>query len=237
MSATIMNFIAKDENSHYSAKIKRKRDNQTHMMLNKIKLAIILSKLKVFENPRADLEQYPTWSEIAAVMLWKCYMDGNLKTIADLGAGTGILGIGAALLGAKKVYMVEIDENAIKIAKENQKTIEKEYGIKLPITYINKPISEFRTKVDTIIQNPPFGVQKEHADKEFLEKAMEISDNIYSLHKIESQNFVQKLANDRGFGLVDTIGFHFLIKRSMEFHTKRIKDVKVACFVLRRKSI
>ena len=40
-------------------------------------------------------------------------------TILDIGCGSGILGIVAGKLGAKKVIGVDIDPNAIKVAKEN----------------------------------------------------------------------------------------------------------------------
>ncbi len=39
--------------------------------------------------------------------------------VLDIGTGSGILGIGAALLGAKSVEGVEIDPTAVKVAKEN----------------------------------------------------------------------------------------------------------------------
>ncbi len=40
-------------------------------------------------------------------------------SVLDIGTGSGILGIGAALLGAEKVVGVDIDETAVKVAKEN----------------------------------------------------------------------------------------------------------------------
>lgn len=45
------------------------------------------------------------------------YCDG--ASMVDIGCGSGILGIGAALLGAKKVIGVDIDAVAVKIANEN----------------------------------------------------------------------------------------------------------------------
>lgn len=39
--------------------------------------------------------------------------------ILDLGCGSGILSIGALLLGAKSAFAVDIDENSVKIAEEN----------------------------------------------------------------------------------------------------------------------
>jgi methylase of polypeptide subunit release factors len=41
------------------------------------------------------------------------------KTVNDMGTGSGIIGIAAALLGAKKVYMEDIDESAVKNAQRN----------------------------------------------------------------------------------------------------------------------
>src|SRR3989338_8397937 len=87
--------------------------------MSKSSLAIELSKLKVFESPKVRQEQYPTDSEIAASVLWNAYILGDLegKVIADLGCGTGILGIGALLLGAKKVFFIEVDKKALETAK------------------------------------------------------------------------------------------------------------------------
>ena len=45
--------------------------------------------------------------------------DLNSKEVLDLGCGSGILSIGALLLGAKHVNMVDIDANSTRIAKEN----------------------------------------------------------------------------------------------------------------------
>ncbi len=43
-------------------------------------------------------------------------------TFVDVGCGSGILGIAAAKLGAGQGFLVDIDENACKIARENIKT-------------------------------------------------------------------------------------------------------------------
>ncbi len=45
------------------------------------------------------------------------YLTGG--SVLDIGTGSGILGIGAALLGAQKVIGVDIDETAVKVANEN----------------------------------------------------------------------------------------------------------------------
>ena len=42
-----------------------------------------------------------------------------VNTVIDVGTGSGILAIGAAMLGAKDVLAIDIDPTAVKVAKEN----------------------------------------------------------------------------------------------------------------------
>ena len=62
-------------------------------MLSKSTLAVRLSKLKGFLQPKLASEQYATDSETAADLLWLAFMNGDVKdkVIADFGCGTGIL--------------------------------------------------------------------------------------------------------------------------------------------------
>jgi ribosomal protein L11 methyltransferase len=46
--------------------------------------------------------------------------ESSNQMVADIGCGSGILSIGAVLLGAKKVYAVDIDPLAVKAARSNR---------------------------------------------------------------------------------------------------------------------
>ncbi|MBI1969055.1 50S ribosomal protein L11 methyltransferase [Candidatus Woesearchaeota archaeon] len=200
---------------------------------SKSRLAILLSQLKDFSNPDAKIEQYPMDSEIGAEMLWNAYFLGDIegKIIGDLGCGTGILGIGALLLGAKVVYMVDIDPEAVSICKENLEQVpEKEKGM-----LFNMPISDFRKNVETVIQNPPFGTKEKHADREFLLKAFSLAKVVYSFHKATSRGFVEKISQEHGFAITHYCEFKFPIKASMLFHTKPIFKTKVGCWRMERR--
>ncbi len=48
-------------------------------------------------------------------------LDVDGKDVIDVGCGSGILGIAASICGAKSVYMCDIDEQAVKFAKQNAK--------------------------------------------------------------------------------------------------------------------
>ena len=205
------------------------------MIKSKASLAVALSKLKTYSKPSISLEQYPTDSEIAAEILWSAYMHGDLsgKTVADLGSGTGILGIGALYLGASKVFFVEKDSKAMAIAKENIEFVEVD---ETDVTLVTKPIEEFKTNVDLIIMNPPFGTKEEHADKAFLEAAFNLSNVVYSFHKSTTKTFVHAISKDHNFKVSREFNFNFPIKKAHEFHKKKIKYIKVSCFRLEKES-
>jgi putative methylase len=206
--------------------------------MKKSQLEIILSKLKVFSKPQLELEQYPLPGKQASDILWTAFQQGDIenKTIADLGCGTGILGIGALLLGAKKVYFLDKSQAAIKIAKENLYFIEKELNIALnrKALFLIGDINNFNTKVQVTIQNPPFGTKTEYIDRVFLEKAMNVSDKIYSLHKTPTLNFLRKFIGKNHFNLTNRIDFNFPLKQTMHFHRQKIKIIGVSLIRIER---
>ncbi|MFC1728223.1 METTL5 family protein [Nanoarchaeota archaeon] len=198
--------------------------------MSKSEIAIELSKLQGFEEAKAREEQYVTDPEIAGEVLWFAKMNGDIedKQIADLGAGTGYLGIGSLLLGAKFVWLVEKDQDAVKILKENLDKFEYEGQFEI----LGTEISNFTHKCDVVIQNPPFGTKEAHADKEFLEKAFEIAPIIYTFHKTSTKGFVEAISKDHNYKITHQLDFDFPIKATMDFHEKRIEKIKVSCFRL-----
>lgn len=205
--------------------------------MNKKELSIILSKLHTFEKSKLELEQYQTECDIAASIAWQAFMSKEVegKKVADLGCGNGILGIAALILGAKQAMFLDIDKEAIKLAKENLKIAEKELKIKFKAKFLTKDVIDFDEKCDLILQNPPFGIQGEkHADRSFLIKAMQYSSIIYSIHSLESKDFIKKLAADSGFTAIVVEELDFPIKRAYSFHKKDISYVKAGIFRIER---
>lgn len=205
-------------------------------MITKSRLAIVLSKLESFKEPRADIEQYTTDPEIAAQVLWNAHMLGDIKDkiIADLGCGTGTLGLGALLLGAKWVFLHDIDKKAVDIAKQNFANLRLEYVIGNKANFTVGHINDFKKKVEVVIQNPPFGVQNEHADRPFLLKAFEVADIIYSLHKVESKGFVEKISQDNGFKVTHFFQYSLPLKQTMGHHKTRIRRIRIGCWRLEK---
>ncbi len=194
-------------------------------------LAIELSKLKLFEQPKVMQEQYTMESEIAAEILQSAFMHQNIKNkiIADLGCGTGILGIGALLLEAGFVYFVDNDNEALTILKKNLKKYNfKNYKI------INKNIKDFYQLVDIVIMNPPFGTKVKHADKSFLEKAFSLAKTIYSFHKTTTLRFIKAISKDNNFKITGIFNFKFSLKQTYNFHKKKIQKIEVSCYRLEK---
>jgi len=176
-----------------------------------------------FENPIPELEQYCTPPDIAFEIIKKVNSAGNLSgKIADLGCGTGRLTIAAAILGAN-VTGFEIDENAIKIAKDYSKRNN------LKVNWINEPIEGIEDKFDTVIMNPPFGSQRPGADKIFLEKAMNIATDIWTIHLSETRKFIEKLVEKNNCEIIELYEFDYPLKNTMPFHSK---DTKVENAIL-----
>jgi len=197
-------------------------------------LAKILSYLKPFARQNIWLEQYSTDSEIAAAALWFAHMHGDIdnKIIADLGSGTGILGLGALALNAKKAYLVEKDNDALRIARNNKKVIESILKKDVKAEFDSSDVSDFNKKVDTVIQNPPFGVKQEHNDRQFLSKAMDAADVVYSFHKIESKSFIAGFAAERHFTVKNIVDMGMPLKATLPHHKKKVHIVMVALWRL-----
>ncbi len=185
---------------------------------SKKELALLLSKLGTFSKPKYWLEQYSTPSEYAAELLWLAFTDGYIfgKVVVDLGAGTGILGIGALLLGAKKVIFVEKDKDAIDDLERNIEL----FGINAnKIEIIEGDFGELSIKADTAISNPPFGRQSKES-KAFLRCLLDNNfENAYFFW--EEGKFKHLKALEKKYTIEIRRKFRFLLPPIYEFHIKK----------------
>ena len=188
--------------------------------MKKKELEILLEKIEKPKNVKVHLEQYTTPACIAADILWLAFYNGDIKDkiVIDLGCGNGIFSIGAAMLNAKKVIGIDIDEDLISIAKKEAE----KFGV--DIEFLVMDIEEFCGRGDVVIMNPPFGAQHPNrkADQKFLKKAIEISNTIYSLHLKDSLDFIQKLIEKEGWKIIQKKEYKFPIKSIFPFYKKEV---------------
>jgi putative methylase len=190
--------------------------------MKKKELELFLETIPDFTQPKPWLEQYQTPSSIASDILFIAYGFHDIlgKRILDLGCGNGIFAFGAKKLQASYVIGVDNDPECINQAKLFARIHH------IAINFICRDVSSITEKVDTVIMNPPFGAQKQnlHADRAFLDKAIELSSVIYSLHLEHTIDYIQKYLRSRGNEGRILQTYQFPLSAQFNFHTK-LKDM------------
>jgi putative methylase len=202
-------------------------------MPSKRALAGQLAVVAGFENPRVALEQYPTPPEIAAHVVHVADLNGDVeaKTVVDLGTGTGMLALGAALRGPARVVGVELDGDALGTARENRKRV----GTTTPIHWIQADATRAPLCLDgpvTVVANPPFGAQdgNAHADRAFLETTAELADVSYTVHNAGSREFVEAFVADAGGEVTHAFEATFELDRQFDFHEADSRELTTEVF-------
>ncbi len=198
-------------------------------------LEITLQRIGGYYHPRAALEQYQTPAPLAARLLYHALMKGDIegKTVCDLGCGTGVLAIGAALLGADCVKGVDSDPDAVRCAKENAAQLG--VHVEFIVTDVRDPALPGRIgSCDTVIMNPPFGAQKAHADRPFVDLALCIAPVSYSIFNAGSIKFIETYIAQRA-EIDERVGGVFPIQRTFSFHTHDVQEIEVEILRLIRK--
>jgi putative methylase len=215
------------------------RFNQKRI-IRKIELEKLLTQISPPLSPKVNLEQYTTPEKIVANILYLiAYSNLDIpgKTVLDLGCGTGRISLGSSFLGAREVVGIDIDKTAIKMANENANRL----NLEKKINWITGDISVIRGHFDTVIQNPPFGIQKRHADRKFLRKALEVGKTVYSIHshplfdrnlikqfrknsdaliRVNPSQFLQKFIEKHNGSIRAVYSMIMTIPRMFNFHRK-----------------
>ena len=193
------------------------------------KLAVVAG----FTDPTAALEQYPTPADVAAHVVHLADLRGDVagRTVIDLGAGTGMFALGAALRGAERAVGVELDRGALSVARANERRV----GARTSVDWLhadatNPPLCPDRPV--TVLMNPPFGAQSgnEHADRRFLAAAADLASVSYSVHNADSRTFVESFAADRGGTVTDAFEVTLTLDRQYDHQTDERRDLDAEAF-------
>ncbi|CCQ34768.1 methyltransferase small protein [Halorhabdus tiamatea SARL4B] len=202
-------------------------------MSTKRQLAQRLGVLTGFDEPDASLEQYRTPPAVAAYLVHLADLNGDVagRTVVDLGCGTGMLALGAALRDPARVVGVDIDPKPLSTARANQDRI----GTETAVAWLRADATDpplCLAEPVTVLMNPPFGAQSgnEHADRRFLGAAAEISTVSYSIHNAGSADFVESFAADNGGEVTAAYRSTLSVPRQFAFHDDDERDIDIELF-------
>lgn len=131
--------------------------------------------------------QHPT-TALSAQFIQQCVLGQEDLTVLDVGTGTGVLGMAAALFGAERVLGIDNDPEAVKVAQKNigiNELGEKMRVSDVPLSHINQ---SFSLVVANIIHDVLF----------------EMADDLYRL-TIDSGNLILSgiLKGDQTISMID----------------------------------
>ena len=202
-------------------------------MATKSELTQQLGVVVGFDDPRADLEQYRTPPELAAHLIHTADLQGDIdgRVVFDLGCGTGMLALGAALRGPNRVLGLDIDPEPLATARENEGRV----GTTTEVSWVRADATEpplCPETETTAVMNPPFGAQSgnEHADRSFLASTATLADVSYSIHNAGSADFVESFAADNGGEVTHAFEAAFDLPASFEFHQDESRTIDVEVF-------
>jgi putative methylase len=197
-------------------------------MASKRSLATKLGVVAGFEDPRLALEQYPTPPDLAAHVVHLADLHGDIdgRTVLDLGTGTGMLALAAALRGPARVFGVELDRAALTTATANERRV----AASAPVHWVQADATRLPLDVPdpiTVVMNPPFGAQdgSRNADRGFLATASRVATVSYSVHNAGSREFVEAFAADNGGEVTHAFAADFAIDATFDHHADESREI------------
>jgi len=198
-------------------------------MATKSRLARRLQDVAGFADPRVDLEQYRTPSELAAQLVHTADLQGDVagRTVLDLGCGTGILALAAGFRGPDQIVGIDIGPGGA-VDRPRERAPGRPAA---PVAWVRGDATRGGLCVDgaTVLANPPFGAQdgNRHADRRFLETTARLASVSYTVHNAGSQSFLEAFAADHGGRVTHAYAAAFDLPNSFAFHREQRRTIDV----------
>ncbi|MEK6975420.1 MAG: methyltransferase [Candidatus Thermoplasmatota archaeon] len=206
--------------------------------MRKADLERALESIPRHPAPAPELEQYRTPPGIAAQLLLLAHADGAIadKRVLDLGCGTGMFAIGAALLGARLATGVDVDAASIGLAQAAASAARVEQRT----WFVAADLADWHPEAaafDTVVMNPPFGSQKanKHADRLFVERAAEAvrpAGTIWFLAQTRTEGFLAQQAKSLGAAIERVAAWPYPLEATMAHHREAARTVEVGAYRL-----
>lgn len=185
-----------------------------------------LETITTFEDPTPELEQYDTPAPLASRLLHLAALNNDLTNpVIDLGTGTGILAIGAALADAPHTIGLDRDPDAVATAHDNATSLEPPAPVDWVVgDAVDHPLCP--TRPITVVSNPPFGAHRNHthADRAFLQTVATIATVSYTIHNTDSLSFIEAFAADHDATVTHAYEASIDIDHQYPWHTESSVD-------------
>ena len=191
-----------------------------------MQLERILQSLEPVKIPSPSTEQYPTPAAIAAEVIQFALGRSDIagRSVVDLGCGNGVLAIAAKLSGAARVLGVDADPESIEVSRRNAERSEVE------VEWEVADVGSVHEPFDTVLMNPPFGAQTRHADRPFIDAAMDLGKVVYTFLNAPSEPFVGRRIETTGSRITDRLEYRFPIPHLFSFHRQDVRAHEVLLF-------
>ena len=193
------------------------------------RLAMLLSGLDSHTYDSVKLEQYATDGDLASRWLADIAAYGDLAegcTVADLGAGNGVLGLGALAIGAGRAILVEADQSACEVVKSNAESMGFSESVEVFHTTIGSDPIDLDS-ADVVISNPPWGRQTPRADRPFLEAILSTGVPAHLMHSAEATH-IRPLFEDAGWSVERYGETDFALPAAYSHHSRQRGRTKAA---------
>ena len=191
-----------------------------------------LAEVTDFPDPDVELEQYRTPERVAAHVLALADLQDDLegRRVVDLGTGTGMLALGAALLEPSRVVGIELDRSVLDIARRNEAALAP--GTSVDWVQGDASSAPLCSADWTVVANPPFGshADNRHADRAFLETIAEIGRVSYTIHNEGSAEFVEAFSMDNGGRVTHAYAVEFPLPRQFMHHEADRQSIQAELF-------
>lgn len=185
-----------------------------------------LQSVRGFANPSVALEQVVTSPHLASHMIYTAAQNSDIEglTIGDLGCGTGMLSIASSLMDCVHCVGVDVDLNALDIARDNLAALEV-----TNVDFLTADLQslEFTIDFDVVVSNPPFGTRNRGIDSVFVEKGMSHSNVMYSLHKSSTRDHFIRLCEEKEWSIEVVAEMRYDLPKTHKFHKQKSKDIEV----------
>ncbi|MBL6732595.1 MAG: methyltransferase [Candidatus Poseidoniaceae archaeon] len=203
-------------------------------MLRPKHLAIELSKLQQHPQHSVELEQYSTEGDLASFFVLAIdqldLLEG--KTVVDIGAGNGVLGLGCAMIGASNVVLVEGDQAVVTVANENSLKVMNKHNCSIETVQcmVGKEAAPEYLEVDIVVMNPPWGFQSPRADRPLLEYGFSLQPkSMYVLHS-QQAGHLKAIAKTHGYDWEVVFESNFRLPPKYSHQSRKMGETQIKCW-------